>query len=225
MGKIIISFRLRVVLAAMAAALLAPAAQAQITLPEREPLDPRIDQRRGEDLQARLPDYYGQGTDASKSWITPKLVTRSEESDPPSGEGAPDLPEITPPSDSDRTPVGPPFDFRFNFPPVPGGGQIEQPRSTDGRLDEIVVINPNRLTAIEWHAECFAYNGRRVFIHRANVDARAIDEWVPVHYRGRGDGAGEIPLDFWCVIYADAPIVAHARTVGGDYVSFFIGAR
>lgn len=225
MGRAFIGFRLRAVLAAMAAALVASAAQAQVTLPGRETLDPRIDPRRGEDLQARLPDYYGQGTDASKSWITPKLVARSVESDPPSGEAASDLPEISPPSDSDPTPVDPPFDFRFNFPPVPGGGQLRQPQSTDGLLDEIVVINPNRQTAIEWHAECFAYNGRRIFIHQANVDARAIDDWLPIHYRGRGDGGGEIPLDFWCVIYADAPIVAHARTAGGDYVSFFIGAK
>ncbi|MFQ5564691.1 MAG: hypothetical protein ACE5FO_14110, partial [Parvularculaceae bacterium] len=94
-------------------------------------------------------------------------------------------------------------------------------------VEAITVVNANRNIAVDIVAECYNRDGERrsAYSHRANVPARAIESWTPIHYRGAGDGLGELPAPFWCVISATAPVVAHARTLGGDYVAFIVGAK
>lgn len=168
-----------------------------------------------------LPNFIGEGTGAARVWLTPMLETRSLEQDPPDGVAGP-----SPSADDDGPVIQLPSPFPI--PNVPGTGPGAVERGAAARyIEAITVVNTNRNTAVDIVAECYNRDGERrpAYSHRANVPARAIHSWTPMHYRGTGDGLGELPAVFWCVISATAPVVAHARTLGGDYIAFTVGAK
>ncbi len=227
--------------AALAAVLVASQAAAQITqqLP-RDAVQPRVPLPQVEPPRLDLPPYFGTGTDAAKSWLTPMLFARTQAGDPPEPidpalvERFDNLPFIPIEPDDDDAPVLPPIGGPF--PPVPGAGPWVGPRPGAGsrppyegpgpRTQSITVINVNRFDAVTVWTKCFTRDGVNIptLSREDTVRPLAMLNYAPVIYLGdRGPGGGVAP--FWCVIAASAPVTAHAQTQNYDYVDFFAAAR
>lgn len=225
------------------AALIAPSsAQVAGQLP-RDATQPRMNLPQVDRPQLNLPPFFGAGTDAAQSWLTPMLIARTQAGDPPRPmdpsiaerfENAPFIPPL--PSNNDRGAPPP-----QPYPRIPdlGGWNLPRPGASappptysgpSPLTGSITVININRFETVNVWTKCFTHDGVNIpsLSREDSVRPLGMLNYEPVIYLGEtGEGEGRVGgvAPFWCVIAASAPVTAHARTVNYDYVDFFVAAR